>query len=76
MADEQVNAVARVHVDVEVIVGPYGNGWNVENIMKQARREAPEAIEHMISTSKRVGTVRVVGTPTVSVVITSEKKLG
>jgi len=74
MADEQVHAVAKVHVELEVSIGPYGKGWALEDIMKQARREAPEKIQHMIDMQRANQIVRIVGEPDVDVVITMEKR--
>jgi len=52
------SAVARVRVEVEVGVGPYGEEWTVEAIARQARHEAEQRVQHLLKDDERVVSVK------------------
>lgn len=52
------SAVARVRIEVEVGVGPYGEEWTIEAIARQARKEAESYIRQVLADDGRVLSVK------------------
>lgn len=58
MSGIKESAVARVRVEVEVGVGPYGEEWTVKDIAKQARGEAEQHVQLLLKSDGRVVSVK------------------
>lgn len=68
---EEVKAFARVSVEVEVEIGPYGPEWTIGKIKEQAHREAADTVRHVLGeTAVRSGSrIRVLSATGSEVVI-------
>lgn len=72
MSDEsRSTAFVRVKVEVEVIVSSYGGEWTLDDIRKQAHRQAPIAVTNALNVSSGI---RVIGVSSSDVVIRTEER--
>lgn len=73
MSDEpRARSHARVEVRLEVVLGqPWGPEAAISDVWKSAAREAVEAVQRLIA---RDGSIRILGDPVVTAVLSTEPK--
>jgi hypothetical protein len=66
-----MKTIARVRLSVEIEIGTnYDKSWKIEDIMREARTAAINRLERMAAGSK--SEIRLVGKPTVEIVVVDE----
>ena len=74
MSEENVRAKVKVLVHLEIsLQDTWGNGHKIEDIHRAARQSAITRINNMVrDTNKKYEDYRIIGTPEVTAVVTSE----